>query len=252
LFAQLSLWKDAGGMLKWRWKSPPELRPLYGLDALAARPHAPVFVCEGEKAAEAARPLFSGFVVIGWPGGTNAAGKSDFAPLAGRDVTLWPDVDEAGEAAMKEVAAILRRLSRLPLALYKVNPGCFGLEGGGADTADLQGWDAARCARECTDKSEWRAPVEVSASNRKPARQSESMRFRLEDDGVYAIDAEGKHERPTETARRLKVSRMWVYQVRRRRGQEGSRESLRQGGIGFPVLPIWKGRSGDGSRRKWI
>ncbi|MDR0701194.1 MAG: DUF927 domain-containing protein [Azoarcus sp.] len=193
VFAQLSLWKDAGGALKWRWKSPPAPRPLYGLDALAARPHAPVIVCEGEKAAEAARSLFPGFVVICWPGGANAAGKSDFAPLAGRNVTLWPDVDEAGEAAMKEVAAILRKLSRPPLALYRVNPGFFGLKGDkGADAADMQGWDAARCARECTDKSGWRAPVEASAPNRKPARRSESARFRLEDDGVYAIDAEGK------------------------------------------------------------
>jgi uncharacterized protein (DUF927 family) len=193
VFAQLSLWKDAGGTLKWRWKSPPAPRPLYGLDALAAHPHAPVIVCEGEKAAEAARPLFPGFVVICWPGGANAARKSNFAPLAGRNVTLWPDVDEAGEAAMKEVAAILRRLPRPPLALYRVNPGFFGLKGDkGADAADLQGWDAARCARECTDESGWRAPVEDSAPNRKPARRSVSMRFRLEDDGVYAIDAEGK------------------------------------------------------------
>jgi transposase len=37
-------------------------------------------------------------------------------------------------------------------------------------------------------------------------------------------------ERPVDIARRLEVSRMWVYQVRARLEREGSRESLRQGG----------------------
>jgi transposase len=37
-------------------------------------------------------------------------------------------------------------------------------------------------------------------------------------------------ERPVDIARRLEVSRMWVYQVRNRLEREGSRESLRQGG----------------------
>lgn len=52
---------------------------------------------------------------------------------------------------------------------------------------------------------------------------SQDLRERV----LRALD---RGERPAEIARRFEVSRMWVYQVRRRLEQEGSRHSLRQGG----------------------
>ena len=52
-FRPLTLWRDAQG-LRWRWKSVPPPRPLYNLHKLAARPDAPVVICEGEKSADAA------------------------------------------------------------------------------------------------------------------------------------------------------------------------------------------------------
>lgn len=91
----------------WTWKGHPDPRPLYGLDILAARQDAPVLVCEGEKAAEAARPLAPDHVVITWPGGAQAVGKADWHPLAGRRVTLWPDADEPGRKAMLKVRDLL-------------------------------------------------------------------------------------------------------------------------------------------------
>ena len=39
---------------RWRWQGFSKPRPLYGLDRLAARPAAPVVLCEGEKSADAA------------------------------------------------------------------------------------------------------------------------------------------------------------------------------------------------------
>jgi hypothetical protein len=42
----------------WHFKAPPWPGPLYGLDRLAAQPDAPVVICEGEKAADAAGRLF--------------------------------------------------------------------------------------------------------------------------------------------------------------------------------------------------
>ncbi len=54
----------------WRWAAPPAPRPLYGLDALAARPGAPVLVVEGEKAADAAARLFPFWVSVRWHGVT--------------------------------------------------------------------------------------------------------------------------------------------------------------------------------------
>jgi putative DNA primase/helicase len=50
VFLPLSLWRDAAG-LGWRWNhvSPPRALSLH-IDKLAARPDAPVVICEGGKA----------------------------------------------------------------------------------------------------------------------------------------------------------------------------------------------------------
>ncbi|MDR3158813.1 MAG: helix-turn-helix domain-containing protein [Zoogloeaceae bacterium] len=56
------------------------------------------------------------------------------------------------------------------------------------------------------------------------------MRAYSQDLRDRVLGALERGERPTEIARRFEVSRMWVYQVRRRFEREGSRESLRQGG----------------------
>lgn len=164
-FAQLTFWRNAAGCIEWRWKSPSAPRLLYGLDLLAARPDAPVIVCEGEKAADAARPLFPGFVCVSWPGGSNAVDKAGWLPLAGRDVTLWPDLDEPGAACMAKLTGILSALAKAPAALYQVQPQAFGLSDKGDDAADLLGWDAARCA-EVSTSSTWRTAVDVP----KPAK----------------------------------------------------------------------------------
>jgi putative DNA primase/helicase len=96
------------GRKEWRWKMPDAPRPLYGLDRLAARHAAPVLLCEGEKAADAGALLLPDFVAMAWPGGANAVNKADFAPLAGRAVTFWPDNDTAGDKAKHILGAALQ------------------------------------------------------------------------------------------------------------------------------------------------
>ena len=86
----------AGGKLEWRWERWPPKRPLYGLQRLAERPCAAVVVCEGEKAADAAARLLSGYVAVTSPNGSKSAAKADWSPLQGRAVTVWPDADAAG------------------------------------------------------------------------------------------------------------------------------------------------------------
>ena len=88
-----TLWRDEKG-LRWRWKAIPSPRPLYGLDKIAARPYAPVIVCEGEKAAEAAAKIFPDHVAVTSSNGAGAAKKADWSPLSRRRVTIWPDNDE--------------------------------------------------------------------------------------------------------------------------------------------------------------
>lgn len=104
-FRPLTLWRDGPGQpLSWRLKSEPVPRPLYGLDRLAARPHAQVLLVEGEKTADAAATLFPTFVAMSWPGGAKAIGKADFSPLRGRRVVIWPDADVPGRSAAHAAA----------------------------------------------------------------------------------------------------------------------------------------------------
>ncbi len=88
------------GAQGWVLMAFPEPRPLMGLDALAEKPDAPVLVVEGEKCREAAAAALRGFAVVSWAGGSKAVGKTDWSPLRGRELLLWPDADEAGWAAM--------------------------------------------------------------------------------------------------------------------------------------------------------
>jgi len=92
---------------EWRWKGLLTPRPLYNLDHLYARRNAPVLIVEGEKAADAAAKLYPDFVVTTWPHGGKAVNKSDWGPLARRNVILWPDADTPGHDAMKDVARCL-------------------------------------------------------------------------------------------------------------------------------------------------
>ncbi|MCJ1962073.1 DUF927 domain-containing protein [Novosphingobium mangrovi (ex Hu et al. 2023)] len=127
-----TLWRDAG-RLSWRWGAPPVPRPLYGLDRLALAPTAPVLIVEGEKAADAAASLFSGFAVVSWSGGSKAVNKADWAPLAGRKVAILPDADTPGReaaqaihkaalAAGAEGAAIVQLPASLPAAWDCADP----------------------------------------------------------------------------------------------------------------------------------
>ena len=85
--------------LKWIFKSPPAPLPLFNLHLLKKYPNAQVLVVEGEKSADAARILFeeakaiSQIIPISWQGGSNAVYKSEWEPLQGRQVILWPDND---------------------------------------------------------------------------------------------------------------------------------------------------------------
>jgi hypothetical protein len=80
--------------------------PLYGTELLAANPGAPVVVCEGEKAADAARSL--GLLALGTSTGASACpSPAALAPLKGRAVTLWPDNDTEGRQHMARLAGAL-------------------------------------------------------------------------------------------------------------------------------------------------
>jgi len=104
-------WRDNEGKTHWKSKAFPEPRPLYGLELLNQFPDRPVLIVEGEKAADAARANndFKNYVVVTWPGGSKATSKVNWRPIYNRDVLIWPDNDDPGMKAAKNIKAILEK-----------------------------------------------------------------------------------------------------------------------------------------------
>ncbi len=97
----------------WVKKAPIEPRLLYRLPELLALPMGSrVYVCEGEQATDAVRSL--GLVATTSYGGSQAAKKTDWTPLAGKDVVILPDHDEAGRKYAQDVVELLAELNPRP------------------------------------------------------------------------------------------------------------------------------------------
>ena len=84
--------------------------PLYRLPDLVRRPDALVIVSEGEKCADAVARALPRVASVTWAGGAKGHSKTDFRPLAGRDLLLCPDLDDPGEQAMQTLVSILTGL----------------------------------------------------------------------------------------------------------------------------------------------
>ena len=81
---------------------PPEEWPLYNLEEIHQRPDDPVFIVEGEKAADALIEI--GLLATTSAHGSNAWKKTDWSPLVGRDLFVMPDNDEPGKKYITDVA----------------------------------------------------------------------------------------------------------------------------------------------------
>jgi len=134
------------------WASP---RPLCGLDALAAKPEAPVLVVEGEKCRAAGAGAWPQYAVVTWPGGSNGLAKVDWRPLEGREVVLWPDADVPGLKAMigwsndagrsvPGVAAYAARVGARSIRLVDTAGQARGWDV--ADALDVEGWTPRQLA----------------------------------------------------------------------------------------------------------
>jgi putative DNA primase/helicase len=129
--------RHADGREQFRWLAFAKPRPIYGLDLLASNPDAGVLIVEGEKAADAARTISPG-VVVTWPGGSKAVKYTDWTPLAGRKVVIWPDRDAPGIEAAHAVAKALAGIA----AKVRVVTPPLSVEADGWDLADAvaEGW----------------------------------------------------------------------------------------------------------------
>ena len=104
---------------------PKDYRPFYPVDRgyRIGRPFIPytlynlpevvkapiVVVCEGPKSADAVNAI--GLVATTGPFGAGKAKGTDFSPLKGKKVILWPDNDEAGLSHMRDVKGALSDLN---------------------------------------------------------------------------------------------------------------------------------------------
>ena len=82
----------------------PDGKPLYGLHHIASNPAATVWIVEGEQKADALNRLG---LVATTSGAATSAASSDWQPLRGRTVRIWPDNDDPGRGYAGEVASIL-------------------------------------------------------------------------------------------------------------------------------------------------
>ncbi len=169
---QWAAWPGGEG---WCLGPMPEPRPLYG--TLTGQQ---VLVVEGEKCADAAAGLLP-IDVVSWCGGGQAWARTDWSPLAGRRVVLWPDNDAAGVATMGRLAAHLAGMGAV--VRFIVPPGPEFADGWDVADAVGEGWTAGEIlafaksrAQEWKPREEVVPPVELStpADTRPPQASAPS------------------------------------------------------------------------------
>jgi Ti-type conjugative transfer relaxase TraA len=86
-------------------------KPLYNLHELGKNSDFPVLIVEGEKTANAAKEKYGNEIVcMTWSGGSGAVESTDWSPLKGKDIIIWPDCDEPGKEAAEKVINQLKKV----------------------------------------------------------------------------------------------------------------------------------------------
>ena len=180
--------RNADGQHQWRWRAFAQPRPLYNLKELRDRPDAPVMVVEGEKKVEAIRKLAPQYVGIAWQGGAKAWRKSDWSPINGRKVLLWPDADQKTVKTEREASIYKTPIGELipqnqqpgVLAMWEIGHHVYSkcpevkiiLPAGKPD-----GWDAADALADGMDWAalkEWALPLVQQITGATDGRQQSS------------------------------------------------------------------------------
>lgn len=198
-FAPLTYWVNGStNKCEWRYKAPPNMRPLYGLPGLQAATRPDVWIAEGEKATNALAALLPGAAVVSWQGGAQAVSKADFSPLAGRDVVIWPDHDEAGKQAAEAVrralmavgAKSVRVLDLVQLSDYLAGQGYKLQTGDDAHDLKASGFsvDDMQALTDNLDKLCGSSDNPPPAQEAAPPTQPFKRHFMIDDAGVYLVD----------------------------------------------------------------
>lgn len=131
---------------RWTPKSWTHPRPIYRIDALTVHADRHILICEGEKSADAAQLIVGdAYVCTTWAGGSRAVSTADWSILRGRNVLIWPDADEPGQAACDSMIGILQRSGVNEIKTINTH----GMP---------QGWDAADSGFSTADFFAWAQP----------------------------------------------------------------------------------------------
>ncbi|MCG9000245.1 hypothetical protein LH450_03600 [Laribacter hongkongensis] len=129
---------------RWRLGEPDfsqGKKPILNLPLLLENPDAEVWLVEGEKSAAS---LTDVGVLATTSGGATSIGGADWIPLAGRNIVVWPDFDEAGQEWLADAIDVLHGIAA---TLRVVDVDKLQL-GEGDDVADwLPGQEVAALAR---------------------------------------------------------------------------------------------------------
>lgn len=112
---------------------------LSGLDTI--RNARQIIIVDSEKCREELATV-TGRAVVSWASGTQGVKHSDWSPLTGRNVVIWPDADAPGLGTANEIAGILVGLGCTVrvMDVMSDNPA----RGWNAAAAIRDGWDKAR------------------------------------------------------------------------------------------------------------
>ncbi|MFN7022271.1 MAG: DUF3987 domain-containing protein, partial [Phycisphaerales bacterium] len=152
--------KTPGG---WIIGGMPTPRPLYALpDLLALPPKSRVYIAEGEKAADAARAV--GLVATTSPHGAKSASKADWAPLAGHNVVVLPDRDDAGERYADDVARLATAAGARSVRVVRLVELWAGMPEGGdlVDLLEHRGGDVDPIRAEVEALADAAEPIEAT------------------------------------------------------------------------------------------
>ena len=116
-------------------------KPLYALHRIANNPEAIVWITEGEQKVNALKKLG---LVATTSGGATSADTTDWEPLRGKTIKIFPDNDAAGKAYAETVASIL-----LSMAWRRY----FGFSYAALWTGIYCGSEAIGCVEDCMNTS---------------------------------------------------------------------------------------------------
>lgn len=160
----------------WRIGAVPQPRPLYGLPDLAEAQR--VVVCEGEKAADAARKL--GFVATTSAGGSQAAEATDWGPLRGKEVWVLSDNDAPGRSYAECVAALCRAAGAAGIRILDLADHAPTLPEGGDLAAVVE--DESWCGLPLADGA---GPADLKAYIERLAQQAPPWRAEAGEDLTF-------------------------------------------------------------------